>query len=143
MICKKCGAEINDKAVVCVHCGTRTCLRDIPGFSSFENSGALRSERSFETDLEPGEVDDRVCSLSQYGLLFEVVGRNVIPNGFEYKLTTNMGIRSIGEQMYVRCERRKTGTHVYVLSQGIHWVQLITFGKNAENVRALQRVLSN
>ena len=142
MFCKSCGAEISDKAVVCVHCGVQTCTRVIPGFAYFDKSGISKSEESFLCRLSPNEVDARMCNLSAYGAIFDLVGRNALPDGFEYSLSANIGLCSWGELIYVRCAQHDAGSYVTVFSKCAFPLQVIAWGKHGRNIAQIRNALT-
>lgn len=141
MFCKNCGAQINDKAVICVHCGAQICSRIIPTFSSFDKWGISKSEVTLPCRLSPEEVDDRMCNLSRYGILFNLVGRNVFSDGFEYSLTVNIGLCSWGELMYVKCTKTNEGSMVNIFSKCAFPLQICAWGKHDRNIAKIESAL--
>lgn len=142
MFCKTCGAEISDRAFICVHCGAQTCGRIIPAFAGFNRSGISKGEESFSCHLTPNDVDARMCNLSAYGVSFNVVGRNVLPDGFEYSLTTNIGPCSWGELMYVKCIHKGEESLVTVFSKCAFPAQIIAWGKHGRNIAKIRNALN-
>ena len=142
MVCKNCGAEISDKAFICVHCGTQTCSRSIPSFAGFDKSAISKSEETFTCHLSPNDADTRMCDLSAYGVLFNIVGRNVLTNGFEYSLEANVGLCSWGELIYVKVEKTDGGSIVTVFSKCAFPAQIIAWGKHGRNIAKIKGVLT-
>lgn len=143
MFCRNCGAEISDKAVMCVHCGATIHSGHIPRFGGFDRSGiARRYECTEDISLSPQEVDARMCNLSAYGVYFDLVGRNVLADGFEYSLQANIGPCSWGENIYVGCFRAGGGSRLNIFSKCAMPVQLLDWGKNRRNVNALRKVFA-
>lgn len=144
VLCINCGAEISDKAVMCVHCGAMMrAAGHIPRFGDFDRSGiARRYECTEDISLSPQEVDARMCNLSAYGVYFDLVGRNVLADGFEYSLQANIGCCSWGECIYVGCFRTGGGSRLNIFSKCAMPVQLLDWGKNRRNVNALRKVFA-
>lgn len=73
MYCRKCGAQIDDEAYVCVHCGTM--VKELPS----------ESENSIEPNLEHGYRKTNGFAIAGFvlsffggilGLIFSIIGRN-------------------------------------------------------------------
>lgn len=141
MFCRNCGAEIKDNAFMCVNCGAQTAERLVPSFHRFDKGGLSKSEVTLPCPLSPLQIDERMLNLSKYGLLFEVVGRNVLSDGFEYSLTANMGICSWGELLYVRCTDSKCGTMVNIFSKCAFPLQIFAWGKHERNIEKIKFAL--
>ena len=141
MFCKKCGAQIKNNAIMCVNCGTLTTKRLIPSFHKFSKSGLSKSEITQQSPLSPMEVDERILNLSRYGLLFDVIGRNVLVDGFEYSITANMGLCSWGELIYIKCTENNHGSIVNIFSKCAFPLQIIAWGKHERNINAIKHVI--
>lgn len=141
MFCANCGAEINDKAVVCVHCGTQTQGGRIPSFSHFKKSGFSKEEVTLPCRLTAAQVDERMCNLKKHGVPFALVGRNVLQNGFEYSLTANISWLSWGELLYVKAEASGAGSLVNVFSKCCFPLQIASWGKHGQNIRMITAAL--
>jgi hypothetical protein len=142
MLCSNCGAQINDKAAICVHCHTPVRGFGIPPFPPFKKSGFLfaSTEITRPCALSLNEIDSRMCNLSNYQVFFDLTGRNILPNGFEYKLSANMGIWSYGETIYVSATQYGPSTQINIFSKCV-FPQLISWGKNRRNIRQIARAL--
>lgn len=141
MFCKNCGAQIKNNAIMCVNCGTLTSTRLIPPFVNFSKNGISKSEITQNSPLSPIEIDERILNLSKYGLLFDVIGRNVLSNGFEYSITANMGLCSWGELIYIKCIENSHQSTVNIFSKCAFPFQIIAWGKHKRNINAIKSVL--
>lgn len=141
MFCTKCGAQIKNNANMCVNCGTLTKRGLIPSFSKFSKSGLSKSEITQPSPLSPMEVDERILNLSSYGLLFNVIGRNVLFDGFEYSIKAEMGLCSWGELIYIKCIENNHGSIVNIFSKCAFPLQIIAWGKHEQNIYAIKSVL--
>ena len=141
MFCRNCGAEIKDNAFMCVHCGVQTCDRIIPTFTSFNKCGLSKEEVTLPCKLTSLQVDERMCNLSRFGAQINVVGRNVLPNGFEYCLSTEIGLCSWGELMYVKVEKSSVGSIVNIFSKCAFPAQIVAWGKHGRNIKKIMNAL--
>ena len=142
MFCRNCGAVIKSNAVICVECGVQTTEMFIPSFSTFDKGGISKSEITLPCLLSPTQVDGRMLNLSRYGILFDIVGRTVLVNGFEYSLTTKIGICSWGELMYVRSIAHGRGSMVDIFSKCAFPLQIFAWGKHERNIEKIKEVLA-
>lgn len=141
MFCRNCGADILDNAAICIKCGCLVERRSIPHFSYFSKSGISKSEETLPCPLTTNEVDSRMLNLSKYDVLFDLVGRNITDDGFEYSLTADIGLCSFGELIYVRCFATNHGTMVNIFSKCAFPLQLFAWGKHGRNIRKIKNVL--
>lgn len=70
MYCKKCGAQIDDDAYVCVHCGA--LVKEMPQETAFAQNGAAQTEKKTNGMAIAGFV----CSFffALLGLIFSIIG---------------------------------------------------------------------
>lgn len=141
MFCKFCGKEIREEASMCIHCGSLTETSAVPSFSDFNKRGLSKMEVTLPCPLSPKEIDARMLNLSKFGVLFDVVGRNILRDGFEYSLTIDMGLCSFGELMYIRSFHTNQGTLVNIFSKCVFPLQFISWGKHQRNIAKIKNVL--
>ena len=141
MFCQKCGAQMSPTAGFCSNCGARVQTVAIRGFAAFSKSGLSKSEVTLPCALSTAQVDERMCCCFSRGNIL-LVGRNILPDGFEYSLTSPMGLFSWGELMYVRCMATPTGSMVNIFSKCTFPLQLIAWGKHDRNIRQIASALS-
>ena len=70
MYCKKCGAQIDDDAYVCVHCGA--LVKEMPQETAFAQNGAVQTGKKTNGMAIAGFV----CSFffALLGLIFSIIG---------------------------------------------------------------------
>lgn len=70
MYCKKCGAQIDDEAYVCVHCGA--LVRELPQETTFAQNSAVQMGKKTNAMAIAGFV----CSFffALLGLIFSIIG---------------------------------------------------------------------
>lgn len=70
MYCKKCGAQIDDDAYVCIHCGT--LVKELPQETAFAQNGAAQTGKKTNGMAIAGFV----CSFffALLGLIFSIIG---------------------------------------------------------------------
>lgn len=141
MFCRKCGTEIKNNATFCVNCGTKTAERLVPSFACFNKGGISKSEVTLPCPLSPEQIDERMLNLPRFGVYFDLVGRNVLPNGFEYSLTAGIGLCSWGELIYVRSIASGQGTMVNIFSKCAFPLQIIAWGKHDRNIEKIRLAL--
>lgn len=141
MACEECGTQIDGAAGACPSSGVQATDRSIPPFSSFSKWGISKSEVTLPCTLSTTEVDDRMCDLSQHGVSFTLVGRNVLADGFEYSLKSGVGLCSWGELVYVKCTAAQAGSFVNIFSKCAFPLQVIAWGKHDRNIDAIKGAL--
>lgn len=70
MYCKKCGAQIDDDAYVCVHCGT--LVNELPQETAFAQNGAVQTGKKTNGMAIAGFVCSFLFAL--LGLIFSIIG---------------------------------------------------------------------
>ena len=70
MYCKKCGAQIDDDAYVCVHCGA--LVKEMPQETAFAQNGAVQTGKKTNAMAIAGFVCSFLFAL--LGLIFSIIG---------------------------------------------------------------------
>ena len=70
MYCKKCGAQIDDDAYVCIHCGT--LVKEMPQETAFAQNGAVQTGKKTNGMAIAGFVCSFLFAL--LGLIFSIIG---------------------------------------------------------------------
>ena len=70
MYCKKCGAQIDDDAYVCIHCGT--LVKELPQETAFAQNGAVQTGKKTNGMAIAGFVCSFLFAL--LGLIFSIIG---------------------------------------------------------------------
>jgi zinc ribbon protein len=94
MICRNCGTEIADKAIVCYRCGTATT-------DPVRRPAAVRSRRGRALPLVA------LVLLALLGLFLGQAGQNVLPPGRGYGLAAGVAIAAAIIVLVIRIVRRR------------------------------------
>lgn len=142
MFCQKCGTQIPNDSAFCTHCGAPTNTHVVPSFAFFDKSGISKAEESFSCDLSINDIDAKICNMHANGLSLNLNGRNVLPDGFEYSITSNTSLFSWGEIIYIKCLRQGSGSYVTVFSKSAFPLQIISWGKHRRNISKFKVLLA-
>lgn len=70
MYCKKCGAQIDDDAYVCIHCGT--LVKELPQETAFAQNSAAQTGKKTNAMAIAGFVCSFLFAI--LGLIFSIIG---------------------------------------------------------------------
>lgn len=132
--------KFKDKVIPTIN-SNLICKQNIPEFPNFDKNALSSREESFTCPLTTEQVDEKMCNLSAHGISFNLIGRNILLDGFEYSLSVKINFFSFGERMYVKCIQNNTGSFVTVFSKCVYPLQVSAWGKHAKNIDKIKNLL--
>lgn len=137
MRCYNCGSEMPANLSFCIHCARRMVFP----FPPFNRFALAKKEVTLPCNLPLDEVDIRIFQSCFNNVLFNLRGRNVLPNGYEYFLHTLPSAFTWGEYIHIRVFSTKNGTSVNIFSRLVIPICLFSFGRNKKNIRRIMQRL--